>query len=162
MTKDLHASYTEGLLMSTVLKHSALDQVHCFVSLLPEPRTLKTGWAVDYTVGITVTLHKTTDPRAEFEAQRRVTALGVVPEDSVKTVPGLGDKAYLVTQGLGSTELRVVEGGAVLSLSLSGVPRYMDEGEDDVIGEGPATPDLSPYQSAMVSDMRDLMASLKR
>src|SRR4051812_24371340 len=54
---------------SGLLKHPALDQVQCFVTLKPEARAGKsqTGWSISYTVGITVALHKNTDPRGEFE-----------------------------------------------------------------------------------------------
>jgi hypothetical protein len=153
-----------GLTDSGLLKDPALDQVQCFVSLQPETnaKQSKPGWFLYYTVGITVEQHKKADPRAEFEARRRVTDLGVVPEDSVKVVTHLGDKAYLVTRSLGDTELRVVDGGTVLSLHLSAVPHYEGDGTGDQIGDGPDTPDLSSYQQAMINDMRDLMASLKR
>ncbi|MET8275090.1 hypothetical protein [Streptomyces sp. NPDC005096] len=108
-------------------------------------------------------LHKKTDPGDEFEARRRVTDLGVVPEELVETVPDLGGKAYLVTRDAGNAELRVLEGGAVLSLNLSASTQYQtDEDEEDVVGDGPDIPDLSPYRAAMISDMRDLMSSLKQ
>ncbi|MFC8234221.1 hypothetical protein [Streptomyces sp. NPDC057284] len=79
-----------------------------------------------------------------------------------ESVPDLGDKAYLVTRDAGNVELRVLEGGAVLSLHLSASTRYQSaDDEEDVVGDGPDVPDLSPYQPAMISDMRDLMSSLK-
>jgi hypothetical protein len=151
------------LVDSGLLKSQALDQVQCFVSLQPDSRVRqsKTGWMTTYTVGITVEKHKKVDPRTEFEARRRVTDLGVVPAASVDAVPSLGDKAYAIERALGNTELRVVEGGTVLSLSLAAVPHYEGDGASGDIGDGPSTPDLSPYQPAMVKDMRDLMGRLK-
>lgn len=150
---------------SGLLKHAALDQIQCLISLRSRTKAERpgTGWSISYTVGITVALHKKTDPGDEFEARRRVTDLGVVPEELVATVPDLGDRAYLVTRDAGNSELRVLEGGAVLSLNLSASTQYQSaDDEEDVVGDGPDIPDLSPYQSAMISDMRDLMSSLKQ
>lgn len=87
----------------------------------------------------------------------------------MEVVPDLGDKAYLLTLESGESELRVLEGGAVLSLRLMSFTVYEnDDGDDgDGKGEAPAPddrgeePDTAPYQAAMISDMRDLMAALK-
>ncbi|MFJ8887295.1 hypothetical protein ACIRJR_28340 [Streptomyces sp. NPDC102402] len=150
---------------SGLLNHAALDQIQCLLPLRSRAGTerAESGWSIEYTVGIMVALHKKTDPGAEFEARRRVTDVGFDPEARLETVPDLGDKAYLLTRDESNAELRVVEGGAVLSLTLSAFTQYMsdDHGEVDA-GEGPDIPDLSPYRSAMISDMRDLMSSLKR
>ncbi|MEU6012542.1 hypothetical protein ABZ826_00345 [Streptomyces sp. NPDC047515] len=154
---------------SEVLHHAVLDQTQCFIPLRSRAgaeRNAK-GWSLHYTVGITVALHKKTDPGAEFEARRQVTDLGFDPEAKLETVPDLGDKAYLLTGDDGNAELRVLEGGAVFSLSLSSFTQYLGDGHGEDDGEGtavggPDNTDLSPYQSAMISDMRDLMSSLKR
>ncbi|GAA5023153.1 hypothetical protein [Streptomyces siamensis] len=149
---------------SGLLKHSALDQVQCSIHLRDEVAEdgPGSGWSIDYTVGISVALHKKTDPGTEFEALRRVSDLGVVPEANVKSAPYVGEKAYLITRDLGNTELRVLEGGAVLVLKLSAVPSYLDDGSGEEAGDGPDSPDLSAYQPAMVNDMRDLMSDLKQ
>ncbi|MER5362014.1 hypothetical protein [Streptomyces sp. NPDC002785] len=150
---------------SGLLNHAALDQVQCFIPLRSRAGAERPGdgWSIEYTVGITVALHKKTDPGAEFEARRRVTEFGVDPEAKLETVPDLGDRAYLLTRDDGNSELRVLEGGAVLSLSLSAFSQYQrDDHSEDEAGDGPDVPDLSPYQSAMISDMRDLMSSLKQ
>ncbi|SCF71980.1 hypothetical protein [Streptomyces sp. Ncost-T10-10d] len=150
---------------SRLLNHAVLDQIQCFVPLRSRAGAERpgNGWSIDYTVGITVALHKKTDPGAEFEARRRVTDLGVDPEAKLETVPNLGDKAYLLTRDDGNAELRVLEGGAVLALSLSAFTQYQgDDYNEDEPGDEPDIPDLSPYQSAMISDMRDLMSSLKQ
>ncbi|MET8330436.1 hypothetical protein [Streptomyces sp. NPDC005181] len=54
--------------------------------------------------------------------------------------------------------------GTVLSLNLSVFTQYQisDDAEEDVVGDGPDIPDLSPYRAAMISDMRDLMSRLKQ
>ncbi|MEU3247494.1 MULTISPECIES: hypothetical protein [unclassified Streptomyces] len=155
---------SSDVVQAGLLKHAAVDQAQCSITVRPLAKTkpLKAGWSLDYYVGITVTLHKETDPEVEFEAQQRMTDQGLVPADNVRTVPDLGDTAYLITRDISNTELRVLDGGAVLSLDLAASSNYQSEDADDEIGEGPEMPDISSYQSAMVNDMRDLMASLKR
>lgn len=158
---------------SGLLRHAALDQIQCSIPLrfLAGAEQSGKGWFTGYTVGITVALHKKTDPGAEFEARRRVTDDGVLSEEQVETVPDLGDRAYLLTRDNGDAELRVLEGGAVLSLDLSVFTYYESEREsesesdsedENAVGDGPELPDLSLYRSAMITDMRDLMSSLKR
>ncbi|MFE5142437.1 hypothetical protein ACFRDV_33105 [Streptomyces fagopyri] len=151
------------VVQSGLLKHAAVDQARCSITVRPLAKTkpLKAGWSLDYYVGITVTLHKESNPGVEFEAQQRMTDQGIVPADNVRTVPDLGDTAYLITRDISNTELRVLDGGAVLSLTLTASSSYQSEDADDEIGESPEMPDMSSYRPAMVNDMRDLMASLK-
>ncbi|MDX3183290.1 hypothetical protein PV334_18790 [Streptomyces sp. ME02-7008A-1] len=147
-----------------LLQHAALDRIQCYIPLRSRAgeESAEGGWSIEYTVGIAVALHKETDPGVEFEAQRRVTDIGFEPEAKLETVPVLGDKAYLLTRDEGDTELRVLEGGAVLSLSLTATTLYESDGHgDDGAGDEPDVPDPAPYQAAMISDMRDLMSSLK-
>jgi hypothetical protein len=134
---------------SGLLNQAALDQIQCFIPLRPRAgaERARNGWSIDYAVGITVALHKRIDPGVEFEARRRVTDFGVVPEAKVETVPGLGDKTYLLSRDDNNAELRVLEGGAVLSLNLSVYTQYQnadDDNDEDVVGDGPDIPDLSP------------------
>ncbi|MEU1366546.1 hypothetical protein ABZ454_10460 [Streptomyces sp. NPDC005803] len=151
---------------SGVLRHAALDRSQCFISLRQEtgPQEEEKGWSLQYAVGLTVALHKETDPRVEFEAGRNATELGVDPETRVEMVPDLGDKAYLLSLVNGESELRVLEGGAVLSLRLMVSSLYRDEGREDGQAEhgDEEEPDTAPYRPAMISDMRDLMELLKR
>ncbi|MFI9584482.1 hypothetical protein ACIHCQ_22195 [Streptomyces sp. NPDC052236] len=152
-----------------LLNHPVLDQIQCFIPLQPPVQSPagagrpEKGWSIDYSVAIAVALHKKTDPGAEFEVQRATIDGWADPEAKLERVPNLGDKAYLLIRGDGTSELRVLEGGAVFSLALSAYTQYQpdDDGEGPS-GEGPDTPDLSPYQSALISDMRDLMSSLKQ
>ncbi|MEU8950767.1 hypothetical protein [Streptomyces sp. NPDC048489] len=155
---------TSGLTDSGLLKNPALDQIQCSIPLRAKPESGRsdTGWTMNYTVTVSVALHKKTDPRAEFEASRRVGNPGVVPEDNVKLVPDLGSKAYLITHDLNNAELRAVDGGAVLSLSLSAIPSFLSDGSGDEAGDGPDSPDLSVYRSAMINDLRDFMDKLRQ
>ncbi|GGV92097.1 hypothetical protein GCM10015535_52360 [Streptomyces gelaticus] len=145
------------------LNDPALDRAKCFISLRSPAakKPIRSRWYTEYSVGVTVTLHKRTDPAAEFEAMRGTTDSGTDADAKVEKVPNLGDSAYLLTQDDGNAELRVREGGAVLSLSLASYAQFDSEDGEAPPDEGPDTSDLSPYQSAMISDMRDLMKSLK-
>ncbi|MET7366488.1 hypothetical protein ABZS61_11770 [Streptomyces sp. NPDC005566] len=157
---------------SELSKHAALDQVQCSVPLRGPSGNERTegGWTVEYAVGITVELHKKTEPGAEFEARLETAGPWIDREAKLETVPDLGDAAYLRTSDDGYADLWVLEGGAVLSLSLSASPQYESADRDgaynevevgDEAGEEPGTPDLSPHHSAMISDMRDLMSVLR-
>lgn len=152
-----------GQLEAGMLRHDALDRALCLIPLRSQDGEQRPDGSetVDYAVTVKVALHKKTDPGPEFEAGRNATDLGVEPETKVEAVPELGDKAYLLSMENGAQELRVLEGGAVLSLRITAATGYW-EGDD---GQRPADdeepPDLSPHKAAMISDMRDLMSGLK-
>ncbi|MFF4903038.1 hypothetical protein [Streptomyces sp. NPDC001068] len=153
---------TDYMKSSGLLRSDALDQVRCSIPLDTSEADGKTGgWHMNYTVTVTVALHKEADPGIEFEAESRMTELGAVPSIDVLAVPRLGRQAYYIAADASHAELRVLEGAAVMSVGLS-VGRYYDgDGDVDEIGDGPAFPDLSEFRPAMIDDMRDLMASLK-
>ncbi|MEU0785754.1 hypothetical protein ABZ341_29750 [Streptomyces sp. NPDC006173] len=152
--RDVDALNDSGL-----MKHPALDQVRCVISLREEQAgDSGSGASLMYAVGVTVALHKAADPSGEFEAGLRVTDLGVVAKENVKSVPDLGDRAYMITRNIDSIELRVRDGAAVFSLSLSATRYYDSESAADDADDEPDLPDLSAYQPALVNDMRDLMA----
>ncbi|MGW6203261.1 hypothetical protein ACWF9B_06380 [Streptomyces sp. NPDC055089] len=144
-----------------MLRHTALDRVQCSIPLRSESggKRPEKGWTVGYVVRVEIALHKETDPGAEFDAGRNATELGVEPGTEVEAVPELGDKAYLLSLESGELELRVLEGGAVLSLRLSSYTTY--EGDGQLPEDAAESPDLSPHKAAMISDMRDLMTGLK-
>ncbi|MGW1540067.1 hypothetical protein ACWCPM_07345 [Streptomyces sp. NPDC002309] len=172
MSLEVAPMDSTSVMSSGLSEDPALDHLRCSIHLRPdpEPTGAEPGWFVDYHVSVSVTLHKKADPVAEFDAERRVTALGVVAEEEVEAVAGVGDGAYLITSDLGSTELRVRDGGAVLSLGLSAMVSYLGDGDGDGDGDGegeqageaPETPDVSTYRSAMLYDMRALMTHLKK
>ncbi|MFF4354843.1 hypothetical protein [Streptomyces sp. NPDC001530] len=150
-----------------VLKHPALDQVHCSLAFLRNAENKPGGrsgghWTVNTTVGVSAALHKRTDPRGEFDADRRVTGSGVVvAADDVRPVPDLGDEAFVIAEGIGHTELRVLDGAAVMTLSLSTTSYYEGDVDAGVVAQEPDLPDVSTYWPAMISDMRALMADLR-
>lgn len=154
---------TESRLDTGVLRHAVLDRAVCYIPLRPagaQQRPDDKGWSVDYSVTVRVALHKETDPRAEFEAGKNATELGIEPETKTEAVPELGDKAYMLSLENGEQELRVLEGGAVLSLSIYASTNW--EGEQGQLPDNAAKqPDLAPHKAAMISDMRDLMSDLK-
>ncbi|SNX88384.1 hypothetical protein SAMN06272735_8829 [Streptomyces sp. TLI_55] len=139
-----------------VLKHPALDQLHC--SLFFQRRSEVAGghWAVTTAIGVSVALHKKTDPRDEFEADRRVTDSGVVSADKVKRVADLGDEAFLIAKDLEHTELRVLDGAAVVKLTLATGSYYDGDLAADTADAAPELPDVSTYWPAMISDAREL------
>ncbi|MEU1350903.1 hypothetical protein [Streptomyces sp. NPDC005795] len=149
---------------SGILRHDALDRAQCYIPLRAESQRQRSdkGWLVDYTVTIKIALHKKTDPRAEFEATRGATDFGVDPETDVEAVPELGERAYVLSVEGGDQELRVLDGGAVLSLSISASLNWEGEGDNGEAPDGDVElPDLAPHKAAMISDMRDLMSTLQ-
>nr|WSW69169.1 hypothetical protein OG461_24915 [Streptomyces sp. NBC_00995] len=144
-----------------MLRHAALDRARCSIPLRSENGQQRPdeGWSLGYVVRVEIALHKKTDPGPEFEAGRNATELGVDPDTEVEVVPELGDKAYLLSLESGEQELRVREGGAVLSLRLSCDARYESDGQPPT--DAAELPDLAPHKAAMISDMRDLMTTLK-
>ncbi|MET7694668.1 hypothetical protein ABZT06_43280 [Streptomyces sp. NPDC005483] len=145
-----------------LLRHPALDQVHCSLSFQGGSRAEPGGrWAVTTTIGISVAVHKKADPRDEFEADRRVTDAGVVAADQVRAVPDLGDEAFVLVEDLGHTELRVLDGAAVVTLSLATTSYYEGDVDADTVGEPPDLPDVSTYWPAMIDDARKLTSTFR-
>ncbi|MEV3931941.1 hypothetical protein [Streptomyces sp. NPDC049944] len=92
-----------------------------------------------------------------------MTGRGYEPGAELESVPDLGDLAYLLTsrEGNARQEIRVLEGGAVFSLELHAF-RVYEDAEAAEGRRGAGLLDLVPYRAAMISDMRELMAALKR
>ncbi|GAA1352708.1 hypothetical protein GCM10009612_11720 [Streptomyces beijiangensis] len=140
------------------VKYTApLDRARCDMTLAPKGMT--TG--LSYDVSITVDLHKKTDPVPEFEAMRDVDRYSSDAAAKVEEVPGLGDKAYMLTTLAADSrdpELRVRDGGAVFRLVL-GYGWNGNEGEKQP--KDPTAEEIAALQPAMIEDMRALMAALK-
>ncbi|MFT9669069.1 hypothetical protein ACMZ5F_16890 [Streptomyces rhizosphaericola] len=144
------------------IEHPALDTIECSMTLTaPKSSEDGYGWRYGLHVGLEAELHKETDPLPEFEARKEETRWGD-GADRVEPVPGLGDRAYLLAVDESSSELRVVEGGAVITLTLSTTMDYAgsDEGREPPPVE-PETPAAEPYHADLITDMREVMAQLK-
>ncbi|MER5727865.1 hypothetical protein ABT084_05815 [Streptomyces sp. NPDC002138] len=111
---------------------------------------------VSYNVWASLQLHKKTDPEPEFDVespwQPHATTLGRA------SVPDLGERAVMARTADGQgPELKVLDGGAVFTLTIvpfSGMTRDP--------GAAPGGVDYAPIEAAMISDMRDLMAALRK
>ncbi|MFD6970232.1 hypothetical protein [Streptomyces sp. NPDC059949] len=108
----------------------------------------------DFTVIMHVSLHKKTDPSVEFDVPplKAVAVHGALP---TQAVPGLGERAVLtVAPNWPAVWLEVLDGGAVFTVEVF-APSY------EARNDRPAT-DSTAIQSAVIEDMRDLMAALKK
>jgi hypothetical protein len=161
---------------ATVSQGTALEKVSCLVS---GTAPAGGGWVTDYTVSVDVELHRTTDPRAEFENARgnRVSRVPGSPQDGstllvvsdsgdpagtdVHPVTGVGDEAYFVESRGGGQRLVVLHGGAVLTLAVRDASRWNGPTGDPADPAGARdAPDLARLQPAMTVAMRRLMAAL--
>ncbi|MEU6633241.1 hypothetical protein ABZ905_33855 [Streptomyces parvus] len=149
------------------IEHPALHRIGCTVTftaaVLRGPDGEEdSGWATGYQASLTAELHKKTDPRPEFEASSTLTEVDGTGVDRVERVPDLGDLAYLLIMEDESMRVRAVEGGAVVTLTLSSwvSPPDIDGGEDglpDVVDP----PEMLAYRGDLISDTRAVMKALK-
>ncbi|QHY97884.1 hypothetical protein SSPS47_22495 [Streptomyces sp. S4.7] len=153
---------------AAVGEDKALDQAVCTVNLAPErpPRSEgHRGPTVRAYAEITYTLHKKTDPGPQFDASLVEPADQGAGEQILKLVPEVGERAYLVSRpGDESPSLEVLDGQAVLSLSVGQVTEYNDA---DPLNPGFESDDrgivhLGGLEPAMVEDMLALMDELKK
>ncbi|MFD4696350.1 hypothetical protein [Streptomyces niveus] len=145
----------------------ALDQAVCTINLAPKlpPGAKKhEGPTVRAYAEITYTLHRKTDPGPQFDASLVHPAeqgAGV----TVKLVPDVGERAYLVTQSGGDNPaLEVLDGQAVLSLSVGQVVDYDDSDPLDPSFDVDQQEvlHLGGLEPAMVEDMLALMDRLRK
>jgi hypothetical protein len=161
LTDALKATDTEAVTPAAAHLGPALDQIQCTLSV-----GARTPGSVTsrYQVFVTIDLHKTTDPRPEFDDQRGLDTKDLTPAESDAAVPGLGDEAYLLTISSQTQQLRVLRGGAVFSLTLTG---FNDIAPDPAVanslrGSPPSPDDLRQYRAALVAAMRDVMTAQQR
>ncbi|MDT9684702.1 hypothetical protein RND61_21975 [Streptomyces sp. TRM76323] len=131
-------------------EHPVLDRAYCSVQLGEPP----TG----YDASLRYQLHKESDPGPEFGA---VQGRAAVPgEPAPEPVPGLGDEAYFSVSGGTYAELVVLDGPAVIGLSVStALHEYLDD-----TGDPPAESTHAPLDGVkefMVEDVRALMERLR-
>jgi hypothetical protein len=140
------------------LRGSALDRATCTAETLVTAGDGKSVY--DYVAALSVELHKKTDPRPEFEDDT-TGAQSLIPAAQVDAVLGLGDDAYLLHQEPGRVQLRVLDGGAVFSLTFS-VDTEQPDGTGRPAGtDQPDPPDADQYRPALIASLRTVMADLK-
>ncbi|MCB5169802.1 hypothetical protein LG634_34000 [Streptomyces bambusae] len=120
----------------------------------------------DYTrrhwVMLDLTLHKKVDPETEFEATARFGDWWTTAAPEPEAVPGLGEHALMTKdEGGGTWKLRVLDGGAVFTLSVMVLQDYngMDVEDGGPRPDEPRT-DSAAVQAAMIQDMRALMTTV--
>ncbi|MBM9509268.1 hypothetical protein [Actinacidiphila acididurans] len=158
-----------------VSKGPALDKVSCVLNAMAPAGD---GWTTTYTISVDVELHKKTDPRAEFENTRHaqvsrlpgaqygnvmvaLATSGFTSAADVHPVAGVGDEAYLVEPQPFDQSLKVLRGGAVLSLQITDYRSWNGPGGSPADGSAlPRQPDFTRLRPAMTTAMRRLMTSL--
>jgi hypothetical protein len=143
-----------GLADPAVFSHGpALDSARCDVVIQsPAGR----GAATRYDVVLTVDLHKPTDPRPEFDDQHTLDPATLSAAMSTTALRGLGDEAYALALADGAEAVRVLRGGAVLTLRLTAAP--LDSGgSSSAASTAPAPAHLVP---ALTVSARALLATL--
>jgi hypothetical protein len=140
---------------------TAVDEVKCSV-ITTAP--FNQGGSVQYSADIAVVLHKKTDPRAEFEDERQLYDSSLVPVDSIAFIPHLGDSAYLLTPSEQTKQLKVLQGGAVITISLTADDGYNVSADDMNALHTPSHPatDLMEFHSALIQTARDLMTTMRQ
>ncbi|XQE79959.1 hypothetical protein ACN24L_15180 [Streptomyces microflavus] len=124
------------------IEHPALNRVRCFLGLISEEgaETYAKGWSVYSTMELTVELYKETDPRSQFEAREGPSALTDGEEKRPELVPNLGDRAYLLAEDGEGTRLSVLDGAAVLTLTVSAFMTRAESERDEEPDELPTAP----------------------
>jgi hypothetical protein len=139
---------------------TALDQARCSVTA---DAPIDNGGTATFQADLTVDLHRTTDPRAEFEDQRKLEDPSLSPAETIESVPDLGDEAYLVTRSDGAQELKMLHGGAVLTLKISDYDQWTSAvPSPPTDGRLPQPPDLRQFQPALIQSARNVMAELRQ
>lgn len=161
LTTALHASYTAAVSPAAARLGPAIDQIRCTLSV---GAPLDEDTTNSYEIFVTVDLHKRTDPRAEFEDQAQVDGSDLTPVQAVRRVTGLGDEAYAQTLSRQREALKVLHGGAVFTVTLTGYGTGYGIGSisDDTRGAlhgGPrqSASDVGRFESALVDAMRNVM-----
>jgi hypothetical protein len=154
----LKATDTQTVSPAVVHLGPALDQIRCTVETT-SPIPLDGGTA-RYEVTIAVDLHKATDPAAEFEDQRDLDTSDLIPVTTTQSVPDLGDKAYFLTINAGSQQLKVLDGGAVFTVTLNGY-NYLATSVDGQESDSHSETDLTAFQPALIATVRNVMRGQK-
>lgn len=136
------------------LRGAALARTECSAENLAGD----SGGAYDYRASLSVELHRTTDPRPEFDDRHRYTPSSVT---RLEPVPGLGDEAYLLHLAGGGLRLDVLHGGAEISLSYSVTPDRPQVTAHPDGSAPPAARDPGLFAPRMAAAVRNVMALMK-
>ncbi|MFI8961104.1 hypothetical protein ACIGO8_03230 [Streptomyces sp. NPDC053493] len=128
-------------------EHPALFEWDCGLTLAAKP--------APYDVSIAYALHRATDPGPEFEATMADPQLN---GGSFSRIDDLGESAYVGELSGGDLMVRVLDGRAVLTLSV------VADTWDDERNEPVDAPELdkAAMETYLVEDMRQLMAALRK
>ncbi|WP_327290257.1 hypothetical protein [Streptomyces sp. NBC_01198] len=162
LTTALHAADTAAVSPAAARLGPALDQIRCTLSVGAPGGPDSTD---RYEIFVTIDLHKRTDPRPEFEDQARVDATDLTPVESVRRVTGLGDEAVAQTLSRQSEELKVLHGGAVFTVTLTGYStEYLSDDTLAALHGGPRhlSSDVGRFESALVDAMRNVMKAQQK
>jgi hypothetical protein len=157
LTTSLHADQTAAVTPAAARLGPALDQIRCTLSVDAHDGA---GGSAHYDVYVTIDLHKRTDPRPEFEDQAQIDGTDLTPVKSARAVPGLGDEAVAQMLSRQSEELKVLHGGAVFTLTLTGYSS--DHVSEDTLGAlhgGPphVASDVGRFEPQLIDAMRNVM-----
>ncbi|MFF4533060.1 hypothetical protein ACFY1P_27785 [Streptomyces sp. NPDC001407] len=134
-----------------VLRHDSMDRSECYREMAAKATSVGA-----MTVSTALTLHKKTNPGPEFIAEAERADYIPKSRTTVKKLPGLGDRAYVISTELEHARfltISVLDGGAVFSMKVTGVP-LSDEDK-----AGPYSTDkLEPL---LVKDARATLTKLK-
>jgi hypothetical protein len=154
-TRTAPASFAHG---------PAVDRAQCVFSA---DTAADEGWATGYAVQASVDLHHLTDPRAEFEDERALDTTSLTVADSTTEVPGVGDDAYSLSFGDETQILKVLRGGAVITLRLTAATRWVGSGASPAPGDlvsdtpqPPRSPDLPRFTPGLATTARAVLAAL--
>ncbi|MFE5858087.1 hypothetical protein ACFQ61_33335 [Streptomyces sp. NPDC056500] len=105
------------------------------------------------TVSLTYTLHKKIDPGPEFEAELTPMLSADETPDTLRRVERLGDKAFVTVKGGEELAIHVLDGQAVLGLTV----------QMDLYAKTGARPptNLSGIKASMIADTKALMVELQ-
>jgi hypothetical protein len=126
------------------------------------------GARTEFTVSVTVDLHKETDPAAEFDAVGHVDlptpgygeALLSVQDPPPTHPRGIGDRANLSSSKY-RQELAVRHGGAVITLALTATAEVTEPDKDGNL-QAARPVDTRKYAGDLAPAMRHLMSVLAR
>lgn len=149
---------------ASIVHGTAVDRAQCTYSATTSPAV---GWTTAYTLDVSVDLHKLSDTRGEFEQERSFDTSSPAVADSSVAVPGLGDEAYALTFTGQAQELKVLRGGAVVTMRLTDDTFWSGSGygpgPDGISASAtalPATPALPAFRPALTAAARTLLTGL--